>query len=450
MFSFMCLIWSLWNSPSVDKWWAMLRSGATGTVAEWGPVIVGLVVGFAVLVAGHRAYSELKSRKVLAPLTFRSASVAFTVSAAVVCILASPKVSTAIEQRYSFDVAPLVTDSLNRRDAELLHSSYYEDLIAASGLNSRLWELEEQKKSSEEEETWKGIFNAGILARTDTIAGHRLLPGRTLEFKGATMTTNEHGMRDRPYSLVKPPNTYRIAVFGASIEMGSGVEDDETFENVAEDRINAEGSWSTNLEILNFSMGGKYLINHVERAPSIVDSFQVDAVILFLHEGQYDWFESKRSFRVAMRLNQIGLLSDYPEIKDLTDSAAQALSTGASKSEIVQMYAGPAFFESILGEFEKIRDEQDVLLAVAYLENLSNSTPDKTFEDWLGRVLKERKIAFWDYSNIFSEALKASSDLKSNRDLWIRPWDQHPNATGHEIIARRFMQDIEHEIIGAP
>ena len=38
----------------------------------------------------------------------------------------------------------------------------------------------------------------------------------------------------------------------------------------------------------------------------------------------------------------------------------------------------------------------------------------------------------------------------SKRDLWIRSWDKHPAAAGHEIIAESLMQDITDEIIGIP
>lgn len=446
MFSFMCLIWSLWNSPTVGTWWTMLRVGATGTAAEWGQIIAGLVVGFAGLLAGQYVYSELKNRKLLAPLTFRSASVAITASAAVVCFLALPQVSTAIGQRFSFDVTPLVTDSLNRRDAELLHTSYYEDLIAASGLNSRLWELEEQRKSETEEETWRGIREVGVLEPTDTIAENRLLPSRTLVFKDAKMTTNEHGMRDRSYSLDKPPNTYRIALFGGSIEMGSGVEDHETFENVAEERINAKGTWGKNIEILNFAVGGHYAVNFMERARNIVPAFQVDALILVLHDANEVW----RNASAIRKLDQKGLLDGYPAVKDILDRAERAQASGVPKRQAMRRAARP-LFESVLGEYAKIRDDFNIEFTVVFIESTHETTQSPPgFEKWLYSSIQNQNIDYWDYSRIFTEAIQASTTLNAKQDLWIRSWDKHPNPVGHEIIAEKFMQDIEDEIMGVP
>jgi D-alanyl-lipoteichoic acid acyltransferase DltB (MBOAT superfamily) len=450
IFSFMCLIWSLWNSPSVGAWWSLIRVGASGTAAEWGRVVAGLGIGFAGLLAGHYVHSELKRRKKLTPLGFRSTSAAFTASGVVVCALALPSVSTAIGQQLSVDVAPLVTDSLNRRDAELLHTSYYEDLIAANGLNSRLWELEEKKKGKTREDGWEGILETGTGVPTDTIVEHRLLPGRTLNFKGAEFTTNEHGMRDRSYSLEKPPNTYRIALLGGSIVMGSGVEGHETFENVAEDRINAEGSWDQNLEILNFAMGGHYTINQIERVREIVDAFQVDAVILFLHEGPDDWMEAKRNAKTALRIHDKGLLSGYPVINELLDSAVRAQASGLPEAQAIRRIARP-LFESVLDEFVKLRDERNIYLAVDYIDTLYESAKsEQSFSRWLAGVLRKKDIPFWNNSTIFTDAIRTSTTLNSKSDLWIRSWDKHPNANGHEIIAESFIRDIKDEIIGFP
>jgi D-alanyl-lipoteichoic acid acyltransferase DltB (MBOAT superfamily) len=446
MFSFMCLIWSLWNSPSVDAWWSLIRIGASGTAAEWGRVVAGLGLGFAGLLAGQYAYSELKNKKVLSPLRFRPASVVFTASGVVVCALALPSVSTAIGKQFSVDVTPLVTDSLNRRDAELLHTSYYEDLIAANGLNSRLWELEEKKKGGAGEDDWQGIREADVLIPTDTIAENILVPNYALIFKGAKMSTNEYGMRDRSYSLEKPPNTYRIALLGGSIEMGSGVEDHETFENVAEDRINAEGSGHQNLEILNFAIGGHYAANFIERAREIVDAFQVDALILVLHDAN----EVLRNTRVILRLDQKGLLDDYPEIQEILDEGRQARASGLPEAQALRRISGP-LFRSVLGEYSKIRNEFNIALAVVYVESTQETTQSPlAFGEWLERGLMTENIFYWNYSNVFSEAVQASATLSSKRDLWIRPWDKHPNAIGHEIIAERLIQDIRNELIGTP
>src|SRR2546422_6366949 len=46
--------------------------------------------------------------------------------------------------------------------------------------------------------------------------------------------------RSQEYEQRKPPGTLRMALMGASLEMGWGVADGETFENLVEDQLNRE------------------------------------------------------------------------------------------------------------------------------------------------------------------------------------------------------------------
>ena len=51
---------------------------------------------------------------------------------------------------------------------------------------------------------------------------------------GTPTTSNRLGMRDREYEKIKPANTYRIVLLGASHDQGTGVNDDQTYENLVE------------------------------------------------------------------------------------------------------------------------------------------------------------------------------------------------------------------------
>ncbi len=88
-------------------------------------------------------------------------------------------------------------------------------------------------------------------------------------FKGARFTTNRWGMRDRDYEKQKPSGVYRIGIIGGSYGMGPGVEGHQTFEQLAEDRLNQETPGSdTRYEVLNFSVGGYFPIH---RLAAVVD-----------------------------------------------------------------------------------------------------------------------------------------------------------------------------------
>ena len=64
-------------------------------------------------------------------------------------------------------------------------------------------------------------------------------------------------MRDRDYTVAKPAGTFRIALLGSSIDMGWGVGDDETYENLLEDWLNDHArrrGIDRRFEVLNFAV----------------------------------------------------------------------------------------------------------------------------------------------------------------------------------------------------
>jgi len=84
--------------------------------------------------------------------------------------------------------------------------------------------------------------------------GYEFKPDVDGYFKLARLRTNSKGLRDREYSLEKPPDTFRIAVLGASFALPAGVEVEDSFHSVLERRLTAE-SPSLTYEFINFAVG---------------------------------------------------------------------------------------------------------------------------------------------------------------------------------------------------
>ena len=84
--------------------------------------------------------------------------------------------------------------------------------------------------------------------------GYEFKPDVDGYFKLARFRTNSRGLRDREYSLEKPPDTFRIAVLGASFALPAGVEIEDSFHSVLERRLTAESS-SLAYEFINFAVG---------------------------------------------------------------------------------------------------------------------------------------------------------------------------------------------------
>ena len=75
------------------------------------------------------------------------------------------------------------------------------------------------------------------------------------------------GNANRDYEKEKPGGTYRIVLLGSSHEVGAGVKDGETFENLVEDRLNQSSPQANGIryEILNLSFGGHGVLQELVR-----------------------------------------------------------------------------------------------------------------------------------------------------------------------------------------
>src|SRR5262245_19601475 len=94
-----------------------------------------------------------------------------------------------------------------------------------------------------------------------------IAPSVSTVLGGGPISSNRWGMRDRDYEKAKPAKTYRIVLLGGSHDQGTGVKEDETYENVVEDRLNHERPEAgySRYEILNMSVGNTGLFQRLLR-----------------------------------------------------------------------------------------------------------------------------------------------------------------------------------------
>src|SRR5205823_3242115 len=133
----------------------------------------------------------------------------------------------------------------------------------------------------------------------DPLLGHELIPGWRGKLGFATATINRLGMRDRPDITVnKPANTCRIVFVGSSVVMGYGVEDNQIFKCLLEDKLNAEApTGAPRFQLLNFATGRSSSLNRARLIETKVLGFQPDALYYF---GQQDELYFPREFMAGI------------------------------------------------------------------------------------------------------------------------------------------------------
>jgi hypothetical protein len=102
-------------------------------------------------------------------------------------------------------------------------------------------------------EMWKYAKDIKRVSANPEIA-HEHTPGTSGFFMGVPVAINSLGLRDREYSLKKPPGSVRVLMLGDSLTFGWGVKVENTPTKILEEMLNRDGSGRT-YEIINSGVG---------------------------------------------------------------------------------------------------------------------------------------------------------------------------------------------------
>ena len=119
--------------------------------------------------------------------------------------------------RFGRVMLSLERERLNARDAAIEDRAYYEAMITTDQPANPIFNVR-----NEIEADLVPIRNSTAVRYTSDALIYELLPSRTTRNRGSALITNSLAMRDKEYSLEKPEGTYRFAMVGASVIMGSG------------------------------------------------------------------------------------------------------------------------------------------------------------------------------------------------------------------------------------
>ena len=415
-FVVVCFSWVIWSSESMAEFRMILGQLVR---ADAGDALVILVVlaGLGVLkVLDARSEqgspgSKLAKARRAAPFWRPAYEVAAT--CAVILFLAYLPLVYPVDPGISNVIDGLKSSRMNARDAAMMDRGYYEDLTNVARFNEGLGNLYAQKPPN-----WERCW---AMHPRDGCPDFELIANKKVWFKGAEMSTNQWAMRDRPYEMSKALNTYRIAVTGASYDMGTGVGDDEVYDNLVEDRLNADGD-SLHYEILNFSVGGYGPLQRLIDMDARMFDFDLDAM---LYIGIDDLYWMAKDVADAA---QLGLPVPYEYINDVMRQ--NGLVKGTSFAEGMQKLKPrqEELLRWLYGEIARRCNERGVVPMAGYIPNTRKYGEEKEAD--LRRqmeIAREAGLVVIDMTAAFE-----GTDLRS---LWIAPWDSHPNAEGHRLIA---------------
>jgi D-alanyl-lipoteichoic acid acyltransferase DltB (MBOAT superfamily) len=433
VFTCVSLFWTYWANPEIFQMLLFSRSLIAVTARDL--LILGGALGLALLTGvvfqyaasrkWQRAEAETPSatrsddqdqeRSVAAGLSPFDRSVVWHLAPLIaLLLLAQAPVSQVLGDRTAGFVASLQSERLTHAESMAAIAGYYEELNDVSVQAGPFLGRHAPSRSRSAVD-----FGDMIRYRNDLLH-YELIPGWEGTWAGTQLTINRWGMRDRDRTLAKPSETYRLAAVGSSFVMGFGVDDEETFCRLVEDRLNATPGGSA-YELLNFG-GGRYFPIHRQcHLEHKVLAFAPDVVLYFGHQ---DELYSSAPRIASAHYQGIDLenrcLDELVRRLELAPGAAEAL---------IQLRVSehhPEILRCIYGKLADLCRQGQTRLIYVYLPVPGQH--DLPFDPRIAlSFAEEAGMECLDLTGWWGELSPA--------DVLRGEADYHPNTLGHRLIA---------------
>jgi len=420
MLLFMSFMWSLWNSSTVGEWLNLLHYFTTGNIMQWTiisacivvtPLMVWLFLRLPEKPAGYHFLNRPRNPFVV-------------LAAGILLILPTFSfVRENIPGPAGNFISMISKSRLNPADESAATENYYNRMLASDGIGSRPWEMHTPGGEAK-----SGLDEACM--RRDDILVRELIPNKVTVLDGWSISTNSFGMRDKEYDLKKPAGVYRIAILGASYEMGSGVPQDSVFEAVMEHLL-IDSLGTHQIEVLNFSVGGYHLPQQVWVAQNKIPQFEPDLILCFVHPA-----DATRNSNYMASLVKNGTNLVYPELYAIKKEAG-AEQFMDEKVLVNRLY--PYSHRIAEWSLQSIHDaavSMGALFGVVYIPSLGESNDAEYYRDLLNSPTADNRwtgTLFFDHADLFKG--------KENQYKLVKD-PSHPNSQAHSLIAHTLVKDL--------
>ena len=430
-FAVICTLWTAWSCQSWAELQTLADAASQPTSREIAIILAGLAaIGACGMVWGRSGRDTSEGRPTQAsrgPFHFWRSAAAVSVGA--VCFLAMPWVATRMSPSAEHVIVRLHRNQLNTRDLNLQRRGYYEELDTGGAEAHRKERFDGRKVLYRE--------------RPDFLLTE-IVPSVSTTFGGAPMTSNRLGMRDREYEKTKPPNTYRIVLLGSSHELGSGVNLDQAFENLVEDRLNRQlpDPRYSRYEILNLSLGYQSVLQKLLRLEDRGFEFEPDVVMFCVNAVESEF--SVRHLGTCL-IRQIDPPPDYREFVE--QIARKAGVNGRMPSVMIERRLRPYASEISEWVFNRLAHQcaqRGIRPLVIYRPapvDFDNLEPAARSE--MVHLARAAGLEVMDLSPAFDS-------VKDRYTLMVAKWDQHTSAVGHRLLADKLYEGLVPLLFGSP
>lgn len=255
-------------------------------------------------------------------------------------------------------------------------------------------------------------------------------------YKGQVHRNNRHGFRGPEPSLTKPEGIFRIVVIGDSVTMGEGVRVEDAYAARLE-RI-LQGAGDGRFEVINLGLSGLNLRQSLDYRLRIGLKFDPD---LLVYGFTVNDLEALPSYRMTRRATPSASAS---RLLELVRSGRRGIGErfalrGSYRAELEENYfANPAVwfeFESDLRRLALTAKIHGACVQVLLHAHLADQRA------WLEPLFARIERAANEQGLHVTSSVPdfAGVDVES---LWIGPFDAHPNAEGHRLLAQALARGL--------
>lgn len=398
----MLFLWFMWQSNNLTDFFFIIKKGLVFNNEKLILLLI-LLIGFIFL---YTAGVYLTSIKVVQNVRWKLLTT-YSLLGLFFFLIMNPVFSE--NQLVATLINPI---KLSQDDLAEAEGGYYESVMNA---NSN-WELSMKKPRR---------FDAldKVTTRTNDLLMFEFLPNADVVINNYNIKTNALGFRDKQYSIDKPQNTTRIVLLGTSYELGAGVNNEDVFESIAEERLNKQDTINK-VEILNLSMGGYTAVQEMELMKTKVAKLKPDVVMVFAHTDEIRRFTSFFSRYIK---NGVDLKYDYLKEVKRKSGVRQSMSEMEIKERLAPYMQ--AVFNWCYAEIARQCIASGIKpICVFFPTTRDTLTPEKIDEV----KLPAQQAGFTVY------VLQHAFDKKGNREIGVSVTDHHPNKYGHFLLAEAF------------
>jgi hypothetical protein len=430
IFSLMCILWAYWSCQSWTEFQALIDAASTPTFREvvivLGALLLICVCGMVWGWSSRETSEGLGTQASRAPFHFWPSAGTVTIGA--LCLLIVPSIATRTLPGLQPVVARLRGDVLNARDLALQRRGYYEELDIAR-MDTWQW-----RKKDAPEQWFKG-FQRFYRQRADFMLKD-IAPSASGSIGGVPIRSNRWGMRDREYEKIKPSNTYRIVLLGGSHDQGSGVKEDETYENIVEERLNQEppDPRYSRYEILNMSVGGTGLFQRLLRLEEQGFQFEPDTVILSVAAADRQFFTKHLSQTLSLGIEP------PPGYREILEQVARKAGIHGKMPDImierrIQPYIGELYAWTFRRLAQQCKDHGVRPLIIYRPVPVDFEGWEQASRSEITHLVRTAGIELIDLSPAFDS-------VTDRNTLMLAKWDHHTTVLGHQLLANKLYDGL--------